>query len=201
MTSVTKPSVFYRLHYYSGLLLSAFLVLHLGNHLFAWGGPELHIRVMKYLRVIYRWPPGEVLLLGAVVLQIITGFSLVTGKGLRSKPLPEVVQIFSGLYLALFLINHVRAVLMARYGWHVESDFYFASGVARSYPSMLFFIPYYSFSILAVFAHIASAHYNRRQQLSRSAAIQASRHKREALLIGAVGIVAMILIMIPLLFA
>jgi hypothetical protein len=48
---------------------------------------------------------------------------------------------------------------MGRYQWNVDTDFYFAAGVANNYPSKLFFIPYYTLSLVCVFAHIACIHY------------------------------------------
>lgn len=46
-------------HRFSGIVVAAFLVLHLCNHLFALGGPALHITVMKYFRMVYRFPPSK----------------------------------------------------------------------------------------------------------------------------------------------
>lgn len=182
------------LHRISGIVIAAFLVLHLCNHLFALGGPALHITVMKYFRMVYRFPPVEVLLLVCVTIQIISGLLLVFTKGFRKQPFYMIAQAFSGIYLSLFLINHVRAVLLARYEWHVETDFYFASGVAVHYPEKLFFIPYYTLSVLCAFTHIACAHYARRMELASVPSGAGSRFQREALWIFGAGVVVTALI-------
>ncbi|MGX5857614.1 hypothetical protein ACWKW6_28410 [Dyadobacter jiangsuensis] len=186
-----------QLHRISGIIIAVFLVLHLSNHLFALGGPALHIAVMKYFRMVYRFPPVEAMLLLCVTMQIISGLRLVFIKGFRKQPLYVIAQAVSGIYLSLFLINHVRAVLLARYEWHVETDFYFASGVAVHYPEKLFFIPYYTLSVLCAFTHIACAHYARRMELA-AVSIPAGteiRFKKEAFGILATGLVVTALIM------
>jgi hypothetical protein len=103
-----------------------------------------------------------VFLLLCVLFQIVSGIFLIFRAGFFKKSFYEIVQIISGLYLSFFMINHARAVLMARYVWKSDPDFYFASGVAVRYPEKLFFIPYYTLSVVSVFAHIACAHYARR---------------------------------------
>ncbi|HWV31363.1 MAG TPA: hypothetical protein VN038_17010 [Dyadobacter sp.] len=183
-----------QLHRISGIVIAAFLVLHLSNHLFALGGPALHITVMKYFRIVYRFPPMEVLLLLCVAFQIISGLGLVFTKGFRRLPTYVIAQVVSGIYLSLFLINHVKAVLLARYEWNVETDFYFASGVAVRYPEKLFFIPYYTFSVLCAFTHIACAHYARRTELA-TVPDAGGRFRREAFWILGAGVVVTALIM------
>ena len=186
-----------QLHRISGIIIAVFLVLHLSNHLFALGGPALHITVMKYFRMVYRFPPVEALLLLCITIQIISGLRLVFTKGFRKQPLYVIAQAVSGIYLSLFLINHVRAVLLARYEWHVETDFYFASGVAVHYPEKLFFIPYYTLSVLCAFTHIACAHYARRMELTAISIPSGAdaRFKKEAFWILGTGVVVTALIM------
>ncbi|HEX6430208.1 MAG TPA: hypothetical protein VF008_21100 [Niastella sp.] len=151
-----------KLHRLSGIIIASFLGLHIVNHLFALGGPALHITVMNLFRYVYRFLPIEILLLSSVVFQVISGIILVIKKGFIRQPMYVVIQILSGLYLSFFMIYHVAAVLLGRYKWIVETDFYFAAGVANRYPEKLFFIPYYTLSLVCVFAHIACVHYVKR---------------------------------------
>src|SRR5687768_2289447 len=132
-----------KLHHLSGIVIALFLLLHVINHLFALGGPALHIAVMNLFRHVYRFLPVEVLLLLCVIFQVISGVTLIFKKGFLKQPLYVIIQIVSGLYLSFFMVYHVRAVMLGRDQWNVETDFYFAAGVANSYPSKLFFIPYY----------------------------------------------------------
>lgn len=193
-----------RMHRTSGIVIASFLLLHVTNHLFALAGPATHIAVMKFFRHLYRFPPVEIILLACVAFQIVSGLILVFRKGFRKQPGYVIAQVVSGLYLSFFLVNHVRAVLLGRYSWHVETDFYFAAGVANSYPSKLFFIPYYTLSLVAAFTHIACVHYSKRsvQLLAITAeggsAVQAVRLKREIWAIAITGAVITLLIMLAL---
>lgn len=153
-----------RFHRLSGIVIASFLLLHLTNHLFALGGPQLHIAVMNLFRHVYRFPPIEILLLICVIFQIGSGATLVFKKGFLRQPFYVVLQILSGLYLSFFMIYHVRAIMLGRYRWNVQTDFYFAASVANNYPSKLFFIPYYMLSLVCVFAHIACVHYLKRME-------------------------------------
>ena len=119
---------------------------------------------MKQFRYLYRYEPIEVLLLVCVLFQIVSGIMMVFRKGFIRQPFYVVIQVLSGLYLSFFMIFHVRAVLLGRYQWNVDTDFYFAAGVANRYPEKLFFIPYYTLSVLSVFAHMASVHYIKRTE-------------------------------------
>lgn len=99
-----------------------------------------------------------------IVFQIISGIWLVFSKGFVRQPFYVIIQVMSGLYLSFFMVYHVRAVLLGRYQWKVPTDFYFAAGVANRYPEKLFFIPYYTLSLVSVFAHIACVHYIKRME-------------------------------------
>lgn len=164
-----------KLHHVSGIVIASFLLLHLTNHLFALGGPALHIAVMNLFRHVYRFLPVEILLLICVVFQVISGVTLVFKKGFRKQPLYVIIQIVSGLYLSFFMVNHVRAVMLGRYQWNVDTDFYFAAAVANSYPSKLFFIPYYTLSIVCMFAHIVCAHYIKRMEKINKMPVEADK--------------------------
>jgi len=189
-------------HRLSGLVMAAFLLLHISNHLFALGGPAWHISVMNFFRLIYRFPPIEILLLMCVIFQIASGIILIFKKGFLKQPLYVKLQVMSGLYLSFFLIFHVWAVLIARYHWNIETDFYFAAGVANRRPDKLFFIPYYTLSLLSVFTHIACAHYAKRiEQLKvfpypMYKGLFRIKYRREAIRIGIAGLVITLLIML-----
>ncbi|WP_184547789.1 hypothetical protein [Mucilaginibacter sp. FT3.2] len=191
-----------RAHRLSGTVIASFLLLHLTNHLFALGGAQLHIAVMNLFRYVYRFPPIEILLLICVMFQVISGIILVFKKEFLRQPSYVIIQVLSGLYLSFFMIYHVRAVMLGRYQWNVETDFYFAASVANNYPSKLFFIPYYMLSLVCVFAHIACVHYLKRMetidkmQEAVDTTIFRKKFQRETLGICIAGAVITFLIMI-----
>jgi len=150
-----------KIHYVSGLIISLFVVLHLYNHLCSLSGAERHIEVMNSLRPFYRNVFSETVLLSAVLIQIVSGIRLF--KTVRGAAVTrfEKLHIWSGLYLALFLIIHLGAVLGGRYVLHLDTNFYFGAAGLNTFPFYLFFVPYYSLAILSFFAHIASVHHKK----------------------------------------
>jgi hypothetical protein len=190
-------------HRFSGIVIAAFLLLHIVNHLFALGGPSMHRAVMNAFRHVYRFLPVEILLLLCVICQVISGIILVFKKGFLKQPVYVIIQVLSGLYLSFFMIFHVRAVMLGRYKWNVDTDFYFAAGVANRYPEKLFFIPYYALSLVCVFAHLACVHYSKRMSVDQkttanTAAILSRIYKNETLGICLIGAIVTFLIMLAL---
>ena len=202
MKRICMNSSLKKLHHASGIVIASFLLLHLANHLFALGGPALHIVVMNLFRHVYRFLPVEILLLICVIFQVISGVTLVFKKGFLKQPLYVIIQIVSGLYLSFFMVYHVCAVMLGRYQWNVDTNFYFAAGVANNYPSKLFFIPYYTLSLVCVFAHIACTHYIIGMEKITKLPVGVNKtkfrnmYKREIAGIGIVGAIITFLIMI-----
>lgn len=153
-----------KLHYLSGLLLSVFIGLHLFNHFWSIWGIEKHIELMHLLRHFYRSIPIEVLIIGAVCVQIVSGCWLFIHQRKRSQTFFERLQLWSGIYLAFFLTIHLSAVLVGRLVWHLDTNFYFGVAGLNTFPFNLFFVPYYCFAILAFFAHIAAIHSRKMRQ-------------------------------------
>lgn len=147
-----------RLHYFSGLTLALFVGMHLMNHLWSLAGPAAHIQTMTMLRVVYRNPIVEMLLFAAVVVQVVSGLTLRRRlRGQRVGFYPRL-QIWSGLYLAFFLVFHVSAVLVGRHVLHLDTNFYFGAAGLNSFPTLLFFFPYYTLACMAFFGHVAAVH-------------------------------------------
>ena len=125
------------------------------------GGAEVHIEVMNKFRLVYRNLIVETILLFLVLVQIISGIKLFFSKRQLSKSIYEILQIWSGLYMAFFLIIHVSAVLGGRYILKLDTNFHFGVAGLNTFPLNLFFIPYYGLAILSFFGHVASIHYQK----------------------------------------
>ncbi|GAB3823673.1 hypothetical protein [Hymenobacter jeollabukensis] len=178
-------------HYWTGVLLSGFILVHLANHLAALGSVQAHQVVMTALRRMYRHPVVETGLLLAVVGQVFTGLRLYW-RGRRQPPWPvaERVQILSGLYLAFFLLVHTGAVLTGRAVFGLDTNLYFAAAGINTFPFSLFFVPYYFLAVTAVFLHLASLHYQKGRGLWGEA-----RARRQAVGIGGAGVLVALLIL------
>jgi succinate dehydrogenase/fumarate reductase cytochrome b subunit len=148
-----------QLHYVSGIVLMAFIALHLFNHLYSLGGAQKHIEMMNTVRLIYRNPLIEIILVASVVVQIISGIRLVGDKRKVVKTTFEKLHVWSGLYLAFFLTFHVSVVMMGRYLLHLDTNLYFGAAGLNTFPFYFIFFPYYGLSIMAVFSHIAAVHH------------------------------------------
>ncbi len=146
------------LHYFSGIVIAVFVAFHLLNHAVSVFGAEQHIAVMKLLRVVYRNVFIETLLLAAVLVQIITGLWLFNQGRKWANTFYEKLQIWSGLYLAIFFLIHLSAVLGGRWVLHLDTNFYFGVAGLNTFPFNLFFIPYYGLAVVSFFGHIAAIH-------------------------------------------
>lgn len=151
-----------RVHYISGITLTTFIAIHLFNHFMSLFGLETHLSIMEQLRKVYRNPFIELLILAAAATQILSGIGLVFSIRLKkNRSFFELIQIWSGIYLAFFLLIHIAAVLTGRLYLDLDTNIYFGIAGLNTFPYSLFFIPYYGIAIAAVFAHIASVHYKK----------------------------------------
>ncbi|WP_460675440.1 hypothetical protein [Hymenobacter coalescens] len=127
----------------------------------------------------------------AVAGQILTGLRLYrASRGQPQRALAPRIQVFSGLYLAFFLLVHTGAVLAGRTLLGLDTNLYFAAAGINTFPFSLFFVPYYLLAVTAVFLHVASLHYQK--GVSRWGEASA---RRQAVGVGAVGLLAGLLML------
>lgn len=149
------------LHFISGLIITTFVGLHLLNHLMAIFGADVHILLMGKLRMVYRSILGESVLLLAVLVQLVSGLKLFFSKRKLVEGFFQKLQVWSGLYLAFFLLIHVGAVLAGRQILNLDTNFYFGVAGLNTFPLNLFFIPYYALAITSIFGHLAAIHHQK----------------------------------------
>jgi len=153
-----------KLHYISGLTITIFVGLHLFNHFISVFGADVHIETMNTLRLFYRNIFVETILLCAVVLQIISGLKLFKTNRKLAISKFDKLHVWTGLYLAIFFVIHLSAVLGGRLFLHLDTNFYFGVAGLNSFPFNMFFIPYYGLAIISFFGHIASIHRKKMKQ-------------------------------------
>ena len=146
------------IHYYSGIMISVFVAIHLINHLMLYRGEQAHIRFMETARYFYRNPFIETLLLAAVAVQAISGILLASKKWNDRNTIFDKLHIYSGLYLAIFLTGHVLAVLAGRYIMKLDTNLYYGATGLNNNPVYFFYFPYYALLIISFFTHIACVH-------------------------------------------
>jgi hypothetical protein len=153
-----------RFHYLSGLTITIFITLHLFNHALSILGADKHIAAMNTLRLFYRNIFVETILLGTVIVQIASGLKLFKENRKIALSKFDKLQIWTGLYLAIFFIIHLGAVLVGRSILQLDTNFYFGVAGLNSFPLNLFFIPYYGLAILSIFGHLAAVHNKKMKQ-------------------------------------
>lgn len=145
-----------QIHQFTAIILGVFIVSHLIVHLFAIGGINTHLKALDSVQWIYRNPIGETLLVIAIAVQIVTGWKRLKAK--RKSPNKWAkAQVYSGLYLIMFLIIHTGAAIYTHNIFGLETDFYWAAGSMNISPIKFFFWPYYFLAVTSVFVHLACA--------------------------------------------
>lgn len=146
------------LHRTSGLMVALFVVVHLAGHLAGLAGAAAHQTVLDALRVVYRQPVVEVLLLGCVAFQMGSGLVLLWRGHRQRRGAVAWLQAVSGAYLCVFLLVHVAAVLHGR-SVGIDTNLQFAAAGMHTPPWQWFFGPYYFMAVAAICAHVGCALY------------------------------------------
>lgn len=154
-----------RAHGVSAVVVVAFSLLHLANHLVALWGVDAHLAFMRIARQFYRLPVVEIVLLAAVALQVSSGLAMLATRRWPRAPLARW-QAVAGLALAAFLLVHVGAVLGARSLLGLDTSFHFAAAGFHAGPWVWFFAPYYGLAVLAWFVHLGCAMQRRRHEVT-----------------------------------
>lgn len=150
-----RPAKLAVAHGISAAFITLFAVVHLTNHLAGVLGGETHIAVMRHLRVVYRSPVVESLLLACVLFQVASGWVLLSHR--MRKPFSgwiDTLQNASGMYLLLFFASHVSAVMRARYLRHIDTNWVWltADNLLKD-PWSVRLVPYYFLGVLALAVH------------------------------------------------
>ena len=145
-----------RAHRVLGCIVALFVALHLVNHAALFWGVEQHLRAQEILRPIYRNPVIEPLLLLAFAAQIGVGGRLLIRRGWPRRPWARL-QVISGAVLALFLMQHISAAFLTRLlKTEIDTNIFWAAAVVSRIEFALYFAPYYTLGIFALFLHLAA---------------------------------------------
>jgi hypothetical protein len=147
------------LHRITGIIVSIFVIAHLFNHSMAWFGIATHQQILETFRVVYRQPVVEICLISCFLFQAFSGVKLIFRlRKKEEKTIFEKVQIYSGVILGLFIIQHIAATIGQRLYFKFDTNFYFASRVVLQNPIKWYFIPYYILGIMSFATHVANVH-------------------------------------------
>lgn len=145
-------------HLRVALFLGLFLILHFATHFSGLGGLDWHVGTLATVRSIYRIPVVEVLLIVALAAQIWLGIRLIGRIARRRKKgFWHHGQKYSGIVLAIFIILHTSAAMLARWLSGLDTNFYWAAGTLTLSPIRYWFAPYYAAAIIALVTHLLAA--------------------------------------------
>ena len=143
------------LHRGLSVLLLLFVPLHLIGHLAGLGGQGSFDRVQALLRPLYRNPVVEPVLIIALLAQAGLGLWLMWQRGRKGwRPGLMRWQSLSGLIVALFVLQHIPAMLAARYLAGLDTSYWWPASVASTLPFALYFWPYYVAGVAAFCLHL-----------------------------------------------
>ena len=142
-------------HRWNSVFLGLFIVLHFATHLAGVFGIDAYNDTQDMLRLIYRNPVVEPVLLISVVLQIGIGLHLLirkTRRGLHGRW--AYAQVISGFIFLVFVVEHMVALVLARWVEGLDTNFYWPASVMSGAPFIWYFLPYYFLGVVALFVHM-----------------------------------------------
>lgn len=139
--------------------LLVFVAFHLGNHLAGLAGPETHAVVMRIGRTVYRSGPGEVVLLGLLATQLVTGAMLARRWLLGPCDGFRAAQTISGIAVGAYIVTHANSALVsARLVNGIETDWAWASGAPEGLLGddwNIRLLPHYGIGVFMIGLHLA----------------------------------------------
>ena len=140
----------------ASVIVVLFIAPHLANHMTGFLSGAAHIAFMKQARELYRAPAFEPLLLSLVAFQIASGALLVRRRLGTPSDFFGSLQTMTGVYVGLYFLAHLIAVLGARYAgtdtnwnWLTNNDHSMLASLSN-----LRLIGHYWFGPIAIATHL-----------------------------------------------
>lgn len=145
------------LHRASALLLSVFVLAHIGNHVAGAFGLETYFKYLTAVRAAYRSPVGEPILISLVAAQMITGLGLMIISFQRPEPrkLLSWIELVAAWLFLLFITTHLASIAVTRFYFELETDFLWVATMMRPSPLQPFVIGFHFLGIVVVMTHMA----------------------------------------------
>lgn len=108
----------------SGLVLLAYISLHMANHALGIWSLDLAERGLNWSIVLWQSPPGTALLYGSAAIHFSLACRTIYERRNWDLPLVEWVRLWAGFSLPLLLIGHVVTTRLATTFYHVEPSYH-----------------------------------------------------------------------------
>jgi len=157
--SVRTMSKTRTVHGLGAILIALFVVAHMTVNLSILKSPEAYLSAASALRLAYRTPIAEPILIAVLVLQIATGLMMAADTLVHRVSSENLIQIACGLYLVVFIASHTIAVaVLGRVQLNPGPDFTYASTGPRGLLANLGGVPlapYYLLAVVTFFTHLS----------------------------------------------
>lgn len=145
-----------RLQAQTGLVIAAYLVLHLANTIVAVGGEARYDAFQRVVRYAYQNPVSELVLLASVVVHAIVGvvrFRRRRKGEPRGQAVPRRVRVhrYAAYFLLLVIVGHVAATRLPAVIADIPVGFRGLAFAMQWIPG--YFYPYYTLLALAGLYH------------------------------------------------
>ena len=140
-------------------ILMIFLFAHIINHVAGFWSPGAHIAVMTAFRNIYRNDFVQPVLLALFIVQLASGYLVLTRYSTKARDWIGTLLAASGAYLAAFIPSHASAVfIVGRATMKADTNWWWLTGapfglLADAWSVRL--IPHYSLAMFLVVAHLS----------------------------------------------
>jgi hypothetical protein len=160
-TQTTQPSRVWRIaHGVSAALIACFVLFHLTNHLFGLVGPDIHAKIMKAGRTVYRASVIEPVLVILLLFQVASGVRLAWRWSDLRNDAYRIFQIGSGAYLAAYILTHMNSAFVSARAVHkIQTDWAWASGapVGLIHDAWnIRLLPHYALGAFFIIGHLSS---------------------------------------------
>lgn len=142
-------------HRAGALVLFAFIVAHFGNHLVAALGPQTHQDYLSTVRLAYRHPIAEPVLITLFFLQAFTGLWLAGATFRRPEPrtLLSRIELAAAIMFAAFILIHLASIWFSRAYLGMDTNFYWIASLMRASPAQAGIVAFHVLGVLAVTLH------------------------------------------------
>ena len=145
-----------KIRIFSGVVLFAYVIMHLSNHSLNIFSIELADNVRKnYFSVIWQHPIGLVLLYSSLIAHLILGFSSILTRKSFKMSFKDWAQIIFPILALLFLAQHIAAsfIITKVFGGSETYSLLFAAISSSETSQMILDAIFYSLMIIFIWTH------------------------------------------------
>ena len=143
-------------HRIAAFALTCFVFVHVGHHVSAAFGIDVHRAYGDVVLPYYQHPYAEPALIVVLFLQAVTGVGLAmeSAKRLERRSISSWVELIAGFYFFVFISIHLAAVFVTRYHYGGQTDFFWAAELMKDSAMTPVMIGFHFLGVVAIFIHL-----------------------------------------------